>query len=176
MDRYCPNCKAKIEDGKKFCGKCGFKIADFHYATSILSKRNIVILIIVLSCVTGILVISGRPYVDNSSNKTSYESTSIDNDEDYASVGSKSQKKNGSLVGRWVAVKHRWMDELEFFSDGTYSSDKAKYFGSYTAENGRLRLDGVLMEDLVFSYELKGDTLIIYDDVNEDGDEYRRVK
>lgn len=29
MDRYCPKCKAKIEKGKKFCGKCGFKIADY---------------------------------------------------------------------------------------------------------------------------------------------------
>lgn len=86
MDRYCPNCKAKIEDGKKFCGKCGFKISDSHYVTSILSKRNIVILIIVILCVTGILVISGRPYVDNSSNKTSYESTPIDNDEEYEVV------------------------------------------------------------------------------------------
>lgn len=62
------------------------------------------------------------------------------------------------------------------FSVTVHIHDKANYFGSYTAENGRLRLDGVLMEDLVFSYELKGDTLIIYDDVNEDGDEYRRVK
>lgn len=166
MDKYCPNCKAKIEDGKKFCGNCGFKISDSHYVTSILSKRNIVILIIVILCVTGILVISGRPYVDNSSG--------IHQSNDYSSNKIPS-KKVSSIIGRWESVENTWMDELEFFSDGTYSSDKDNYFGSYTAENGRLRLGGVLMSDLVYSYDLDGDTLILYEDDDDDGIEYRRV-
>ena len=34
MDRYCPNCKAKIEDSKKFCGNCGFKISDCDDVTT----------------------------------------------------------------------------------------------------------------------------------------------
>ena len=39
-------------------------------------------------------------------------------------------------------------------------SDKDNYFGSYTIEDGRIRLGGVLMSDLVYSYKLDGDTLI----------------
>ena len=56
-----------------------------------------------------------------------------------------------------------WMDLFEFFSDSTYSSDKDNYFGKdYTIEDGRIRLGGVLMSDLVYSYKLDGDTLILY--------------
>ena len=167
MDRYCPNCKAKIEDGKKFCGNCGFKITDYDDNNENLRKsknrtKYTVILIFVVLCVTGIAIIFGID-LDNIHNSSS---TDINNTERYSS-------KKSSIVGRWEAVEDTWMSELEFFSDGTYSSDKTNYFGSYTAENGRLRLGGALMSDLVYSYDLDGDTLILYDDY--DGVEYRRV-
>ncbi len=93
-----------------------------------------------------------------------------------AYIGSQLHDDNHLIVGRWEEVGDCWMDELEFFSDGTYSSDKDNYFGSYTIENGRIRLGGVLMSDLVYSYDLDGDTLILYKKDIDNGDEYRRVK
>lgn len=92
-----------------------------------------------------------------------------------AYIGSQLHDDNHLIVGRWEEVGDCWMDELEFFSDGTYSSDKDNYFGSYTIEDGRIRLGGVLMSDLVYSYKLDGDTLILYEDDDDDGIEYRRV-
>ena len=169
MKRYCPNCKVKIEDGKKFCGNCGFRVSEV--SISEVSKRKnrticIVILVSLFFCIMGFSVIFGRTHVDNSS-ENYYSSDSSSN--------KTSSKKVSSIVGRWESVENTWMDELEFFSDGTYSSDKDNYFGSYTIEDGRIRLGGVLMSDLVYSYKLDGDTLILYEDDDDDGIEYRRV-
>lgn len=48
MDRYCPNCKAKIEDGKKFCGNCGFNISDFDDITVKRSKIKKTIMLVII--------------------------------------------------------------------------------------------------------------------------------
>lgn len=69
---------------------------------------------------------------------------------------------SNKLVGRWEGERN--FKELEFFKDGTYKSNYTNYFGSYTAEDGRLRLGGVLVEDLIYDYKISGDTLTLYDD------------
>lgn len=86
-----------------------------------------------------------------------------------------------SLVGRWEAVDHGiqggWagphLSELEFFSDGTYVSSSDNYTGSYTIEGDRIKLPGVLMETLVATFDISGDTLTLYDD---EGDAYQYTK
>ena len=83
MDRYCPNCKVKIEDGKKFCGNCGFNISDFEDVTAKQSKRKSRVIYIVLICVT--LCIIGIVVAFSIQNNR-HEPTPIDNDEEYEVV------------------------------------------------------------------------------------------
>lgn len=63
MDRYCPNCKAKIEDGKKFCGSCGFKIADYDdvYVKRLKrnNKSNVLIAICTTVCIISAVIVGG---------------------------------------------------------------------------------------------------------------------
>ena len=70
MDRYCPNCKVKIEDGKKFCGNCGFRVSEVSIS-EVSKRKNRTICIVILAslffCITGFSVIFGRTHVDNSS-------------------------------------------------------------------------------------------------------------
>ena len=83
MKRYCPNCKSKIEDGKKFCGNCGFNISDFEDVTAKQSKRKSRVIYIVLICVT--LCIIGIVVAFSIQNNR-HEPTPIDNDEEYEVV------------------------------------------------------------------------------------------
>ena len=83
MDRYCPNCRSKIEDGKKFCGNCGFNISDFDDVTAKQPKRKNKVIYIVLICVT--LCIIGI-VVALSIQNNRHEPTPIDNDEEYEVV------------------------------------------------------------------------------------------
>lgn len=83
MKRYCPNCKSKIEDGKKFCGNCGFNISDFEDVTAKQSKRKSRVIYIVLICVT--LCIIGIVVAFSIQNNR-HEPTTIDNDEEYEVV------------------------------------------------------------------------------------------
>ena len=73
-----------------------------------------------------------------------------------AYIGSQLHDDNHLIVGRWEEVGDCWMDELEFFSDGTYSSDKDNSFRP---------------QNMHYHY-----TLILYKKDIDDGDEYRRVK
>ena len=83
MDRYCPNCKAKIEDGKKFCGNCGFKISYCDDVTAKQPKRKSRVIYIVLICVTlGIIGIVVALSIQNNR----HEPTPIDNNEEYEVV------------------------------------------------------------------------------------------
>lgn len=63
MDRYCPNCKVKIEDGKKFCGSCGFKIADYDdvYVKRLKrnNKSNVLIAICTTVCIISAVIVGG---------------------------------------------------------------------------------------------------------------------
>lgn len=79
-----------------------------------------------------------------------------------------------SVVGRWEA-DNSYIHKLEFFSDGTYKSSDANYYGSYSAESGRLRLGGVLMPDKTYKYDIKGKTLTLYFDNGDVFGTYERV-
>ena len=61
------------------------------------------------------------------------------------------------IVGRWEVVENGLrvdygvIRNLEFFGDGTYTSDHSNYFGSYSIEGNRLRISGVLASQKTFS-------------------------
>ena len=84
-----------------------------------------------------------------------------------------------SLVGRWeavddgVEVDYGDLDELEFFSDGTYSSDSSNYSGGYSVDGDRIKLSGIIASAYSFSFEVSGNTLTMYDN---DGNEYQYKK
>lgn len=75
---------------------------------------------------------------------------------------------SGKLVGRWSKTDGGTsINSLEFFSDGTYTSDYPNYYGSYSVDGNRIRLSGVLIEDMTMSFEVKDDTLTFYRDDGE---------
>lgn len=83
------------------------------------------------------------------------------------------------LVGRWEATDvgiyagARRLSRLEFFSDGTYTSNSPNFSGSYSVENSRMRLSGILFQDLSVSFKVSGNQLTLSDD---DGEyEYSKV-
>lgn len=105
MDRYCPNCKAKIEDGKKFCGKCGFKIANFNDTSSKLSKEKnrkiyIVISICIILCITGVIVVL-------SMQNNRYSPTPIEDKEDYEVVTEETPTPT-EIPGRSFVVEYAY--------------------------------------------------------------------
>lgn len=59
------------------------------------------------------------------------------------------------------------MHYLEFFSDGTYKSDYPNYYGSYSVDGNRLRMSGVLVEDVTVNYEVNDNNLIFTNDGRE---------
>ena len=73
-----------------------------------------------------------------------------------AYIGSQLHDDNHLIVGRWEEVGDCWMDELEFFSDGTYSSDKDNYFIIIQSERWQNKTWRSLMSDLLYSYKLDG--------------------
>ena len=78
---------------------------------------------------------------------------------------------NGSskIVGQWVRQNTEGVsapfDELEFFSDNTYSSDDANYNGNYSIDGGRIKFSGILVEPITCSFDISGKTLTLaYED------------
>lgn len=98
-----------------------------------------------------------------------------------AGCGSKSP--SDLIVGQWVipgeedrAGTTTDLVALEFFGDGTYTSNRSNYSGDYSIDGDRIKLNGVLAEPLTFTFSLEDDSLIFYYD---DGDvmyEYQRVE
>lgn len=87
------------------------------------------------------------------------------------------------IVGQWIvpgsedrAGTTSDLVALEFFSDGTYDSNRSNYSGGYSIDGDRIKLDGVLAEPLTFTFELNDDTLIFYYDDGEVMNEYQRVE
>ena len=66
--------------------------------------------------------------------------------------------KKNSIVGHWVAtdLQSAKINEIYFYSDGTYSSSRSNYHGSYSIDGDRLRLEGFLVEDINATFEVKG--------------------
>ena len=75
------------------------------------------------------------------------------------------QNPDSVLTGKWKGgnLEHG-INELEFFSDGTYTSNHPNYEGSYSVDNNRIRLTGVLMESLTYTIEINNDTIKFYSD------------
>ena len=70
-----------------------------------------------------------------------------------------------ALAGQWVKTDGGTsINSLEFFSDGTYKSDYPNYYGTYSVDGNRIRLSGVLVEDLTMNFEVKGNALTFYSD------------
>lgn len=98
-----------------------------------------------------------------------------------AGCGSKSP--SDLIVGQWIvpgeedrAGTTSKLVALEFFSDGTYTSNRSNYSGGYSIDGDRIKLNGVLAEPLTFTFELDGDTLTFYYDDGEVMYEYQRVE
>ena len=70
------------------------------------------------------------------------------------------------LTGRWQDTESS-RHYLEFFSDGTYKSDDVNYAGSYSVDGDRMRLSGILMEDITCTFKVSGNRLTIYNDDGE---------
>lgn len=79
-----------------------------------------------------------------------------------------------SLAGEWKAEKlrlpagHAGISEIEFFSDGTYTSDHPNYCGSYSVDKNRIRLSGDLVDDATFTFDIKGKTLTFYTELGSE--------
>lgn len=73
-----------------------------------------------------------------------------------------------AIIGRWETDStsfEGYTDRgtvIEFFSDGTYDSNSPNYNGGYSVDGNRIRLSGQLSEDLTFTFEVSGDTLLLY--------------
>ena len=82
MDRYCPNCKVKIEDGKKvFAVIAVLEFQKYRFQKYRKEKNRTICIVILVSlffCIMGFSVIFGRTHVDNSS-ENYYSSDSSSN-------------------------------------------------------------------------------------------------
>ena len=77
------------------------------------------------------------------------------------------------IVGRWQSFDGS--ERIEFFSDGTYTSDDVNYQGNYSVDGNRVKLEEILMPDMVREFKVSRDTLTIYDDSGNVVEEYNRV-
>ena len=73
------------------------------------------------------------------------------------------------LVGQWeredVESISAPFDELEFFSDNTYSSDDPNYNGNYSIDGDRIKFTGILVEPITCSFEANNKNLTLtYED------------
>lgn len=98
-----------------------------------------------------------------------------------AGCGSKSP--SDLIVGQWEIPEEvenagttSKLVQLEFFSDGTYTSNRSNYSGDYSIDGDRIKLNGVLAEPLTFTFGLEEDTLTFYYDDGGVKYEYQRVE
>lgn len=66
-----------------------------------------------------------------------------------------------NIIGQWERNEGKGIQELEFFSDGTYTSDHPNYNGNYSIDGNRLKLAGILVDPLVYSFEITNNELIL---------------
>jgi len=74
-----------------------------------------------------------------------------------------------NLSGRWELSEDSSsaFEYLEFFSDGTYTSDRSNYEGSYSVDGNRLRLQGILVDSLTYTFEVNKGKLTLFNDEGE---------
>ena len=73
------------------------------------------------------------------------------------------------IIGQWERENTENVsapfDELEFFSDNSYSSDDANYNGNYSIDGSRIKFSGILVEPITCSFDVSGKTLTLtYED------------
>lgn len=97
-------------------------------------------------------------------------------------AGCSSKSPSDLIVGQWEIPKEienigttSKLVQLEFFSDGTYTSNRSNYSGDYSIDGDRIKLNGVLAEPLTFTFGLEEDTLTFYNDDGEGIYEYQKV-
>lgn len=72
------------------------------------------------------------------------------------------------LTGRWeLAEDSSGFNYIEFFSNGSYVSSRSNYEGDYQVDGTRILLEGDLVDDIVFTFKIKGKTLNFYNDEGE---------
>ncbi|MBR5565305.1 MAG: hypothetical protein IKW08_03965 [Roseburia sp.] len=74
------------------------------------------------------------------------------------------QSMKGKIAGRWEKIEGSGLSTLEFFSNGTYTSDSPNYSGSYSIDGNRIRLEGILVETKVYTFEVDGNSLSLEND------------
>ena len=92
----------------------------------------------------------------------------------FTACGSSESNSSDSIVGQWIipdeienAGSTTQLVYLEFFSDGTYASNRSNYSGNYSIDGDRIKLEGILVDPLVATFELEDNNLTFYYD---DGD------
>lgn len=70
------------------------------------------------------------------------------------------------LYGQWERVDGRAdFSSVEFFDDGTYTSDSPNLQGNFSVTGNRIKFAGYLVSDVVETFEVEGDELhFLYDD------------
>lgn len=145
---FCNQCGNPL-NGEKFCTKCGAKAPDASSSANPIDssqskhkKHGKLIPIMVLCIVICAGVVGALAFGLN-------------------------LNSGNNLLGQWELTNDTSapFDELELFSDNTYASDDANYNGQYSAEDGRIMFEGILVSPINCAYELGNNTLTItYED------------
>lgn len=161
---YCTKCGNQI-NGEKFCTKCGNQIVENQASDAAHINRTIkkqkrplnvgkIMLIAIVCIVIGAGAVGAFSFFGN--------------------IGS----SGNDILGRWEGVDEdprRPFEQLEFFSDNTYYSDDSNYFGSYSIDDDRIRLEGVLVYPLDCTFTVKKDLLTVQSDDWNSTWEFKRV-
>ena len=185
MNNFCVHCGNKLS-GEKYCPSCGASVNETSHdehtnnikkqTNARKSSRNslFVIVMIIINIISIIIFLKLGRYVYSTYYNSNKNNTSITDSVDKTNK-SVSKSKSVTITGQWKDLNNRnGIYELEFFSDGTYKSNQSNYAGTYSADGNRLRLDGILMEDLIYTFQIDGDTLTLYDDKDK-GRKYTKV-
>lgn len=83
---------------------------------------------------------------------------------------------SSSLVGKWERTEGDLFRNMEFFSDGTYTTSGG-FSGNYTMERNRIKLtiknSGI--SDRVYNYKITNNILTLDDDKGREHAKFKRV-
>lgn len=80
-----------------------------------------------------------------------------------------------ALSGRYIGQDKTRFSSLEFFSDGKYTSSHSNYEGNYSIDGNRIRLEGVLVDSVIYYFKASGNTLeLSYDEDFKNPDIYKK--
>lgn len=67
------------------------------------------------------------------------------------------------LVGQWEDADGSKISEIEFFCDCTYTTNHPNYISRYSVHGDRIKLAGLLVEDLTYDIKVNSNILKFYD-------------